>query len=150
MSTVVNVEVIISDILEVRVNWLLVALASGVEVAVNEYVPAIMNVRLLNIATPLTAATVVVPPTFAGVEVMTIGAVELVTTLLKASSTLTATGVSGVTLPPSGLVAGGGGCTVNASFEAAAGFTVSIWFTTAENATLPVTVIVGDAAFVSL
>src|SRR6266567_878903 len=122
ISTVVNVEVIASIILEVSANAVLVALVSGVEVAVNEYVPAIMNVRLLNVATPLTAATVVVPPTFAGVELMVIGAVELVTTLLLASSTLTLTAAKGVTLPPSGLLAGG--CGVKTSCTGVPGVTL--------------------------
>jgi hypothetical protein len=39
---------------------------------------------------------------------------------------------------------------VKTSFEAAAGFTVSLWVMVAANEPLPVTVIVGDPAFVSL
>jgi hypothetical protein len=44
-----------------------------------------VNTRLLNVATPFTAATVVVPPTPAAVEVIVIDAFEPVTTFPLAS-----------------------------------------------------------------
>jgi len=81
--------------LEVMVNGLLFTLIRPVE-AVKVYVPAIVNCRLLKVATPFDAATVVVPLTVPAPvdvldEVMVIGAVELVTTLPKVSCMLTTT-----------------------------------------------------------
>jgi len=82
--------------LEVTVNGLLFTVIWAVKVAVKVYVPAIVNRRLLKVATPFDAATVVVPLTVPAPvdvldEVMVIGAVELVTTLPKVSCMLTTT-----------------------------------------------------------
>src|SRR3954469_25873337 len=76
--------------------------------------------RLEKVATPLTAATVVVPdsvPPPGLVPIATVMlAVELVTVLLKASSTATCTAGEMAT-PAAALV----GCTAKASLDAAAG-----------------------------
>jgi len=82
-----------------------------------------VKVKALNVETPAVAATVVVPLTFAGVELMTTAAVEVVTTFPKASSTVAAVGANGATLPPRALVAGG--CVVNTSLAAGPGVIVT-------------------------
>src|SRR5437868_2636137 len=76
--------------------------------------------RLENVATPLDAATVVVPDSAPPPGFVTGGAArradELVTVLLKASCTVTCT--AGETATPATAFAG---CTAKASLEAAAG-----------------------------
>ncbi len=62
-------------------------------------------------ATPFTAATVVVPPTPDGVELMVIDALEPVTTFPPASSTLTTTEASAEPAVPFA------GCVVKTSFD---------------------------------
>lgn len=99
--TVVNVDVIVTVILELRVNGLLAAVVNEPETAVRVYVPAMVNWRLLKVATPLTAATVVVPVTFAGDELTVMDADDLFARLPFASSKATNTEGIGVVLPPS-------------------------------------------------
>jgi hypothetical protein len=72
-----------------------------------------VNTRLLNVATPLTAATVVVPLTPPGVDVMLIDAFELATTFPPASSTFTIT--AAIALPAVPFA----GCVLNTSFAPA-------------------------------
>src|SRR5438552_2077788 len=80
--------------------------------------------RLENVATPLAAATVVVPDSAAARGVVQMGmvmmAVELVTVLLNASCTVTCTDGE-IATPASSFV----GWTVNASLVAAAGLMVN-------------------------
>src|SRR5436189_141736 len=81
--------------------------------------------RVENVATPLTAATVVVPdsdppPGLVPIDTVTI-ALELVTVLLKASSTVTCT-AGAMETPAVALV----GCTVKASLDAAAGVMLNV------------------------
>ncbi len=81
-------------------NELLVALVRPVEPAESVYEPAAVKTRLLNVATPFTAATVVVPPTPDGVEVMVTDAVDVLTRLPPASCTCTATLARGLPAVP--------------------------------------------------
>jgi hypothetical protein len=71
-----------------------------------------VNARLLNVATPLTAATVVVPLTPPGAELMVIEALDPVTTFPDPSWTCTTTLAMGVPDVPFT------GCVVNTSFVA--------------------------------
>src|SRR5512140_229985 len=80
--------------------------------------------RLENVATPATAATVVVPdsvppPGLVPIATVTL-AVELVTLFPNASCTATCT--AGAMAPPAGALLG---CTVKASLDAAAGLMVN-------------------------
>ncbi len=81
-------------------NELLVALVRPVDAAVNVYEPIAVKTRLLNVATPFTAAIVVVPPTPEGVEVMVTDAVDVLTRLPLASCTCTATLARGLPAVP--------------------------------------------------
>jgi hypothetical protein len=66
---------------------LLVTLVSPLDAAVSVYVPEVLRIKSEKVATPPTAATVVVPVTPEAVEVSVTGAVEVVTRLPPASST---------------------------------------------------------------
>ena len=69
------------------VMLLLLPLVSPDEAAVSVYVPDVFRSRLVKLATPPTAETVVVPVTPEAVEVIVTEALEEVTRLLFASST---------------------------------------------------------------
>jgi len=69
----------------------LVALVRPVEAAVTMYEPAVLKIRLLKVATPFVAFMLVIPVTPLGDEVIAMAAVEVVTVLPLASSTVTTT-----------------------------------------------------------
>ena len=87
------------------VNCPLVVGVSPVDAAINVYVLAALNIRPLNVATPLVALTWMVPLTPAGVEDMLICALEDVTTFENWSSILTTT--AGVSACPAVPLVGG-------------------------------------------
>jgi hypothetical protein len=68
-----------------------VSVDGDVEANVNVYVPPVVCVRLVNVATPLTAVTVVVPPNVPPDAVTVTDAFECVT-VLPAASTMRTTG----------------------------------------------------------
>jgi len=76
------------------------------EAKVNVYVPPVVCVRFVNVATPLTAVTVVVPPNVPPEAVTVTDAVEVVTVLFV-ESTIRTTGCVAKTapdVPPTGCV----------------------------------------------
>ena len=66
-----------------------VKVVGDVEVNVNVYVPAVVCVKFVNVAKPLTAVTVVVPPKVPPDTVTVTDAVDVVTVFPKASTTRT-------------------------------------------------------------
>jgi hypothetical protein len=90
----------------------LVAVASPGDVALSAYVPAAVKSKALNVAIPATALAVTVPKTPVGDDEIVIAAVDPVTGLPLASSTVTETEVSEVPAVPLD------GPTVNASIAA--------------------------------